>query len=89
MFAKRRRAGQRYRCVRQFYRAADRLEGAVLFEVRDVSDPRTAVQAIKAGKGGWAVVLDTDRKAEVQKAVEDLVEEWVIAGKLPPPSDHA
>ena len=70
----------------------DRLEGAALFEVPDVSDPRTAVQVIKAGKAGRAILLDTDRKAEVKKAVDDLIEEWIIEGKLPPlipTSDHA
>ena len=70
----------------------DRLEGAALFEVPDVSDPRTAVQAIKDGKAGCAIILDIDTKAEVMKAVEGLIEEWIIEGKLPsliPKSDHA
>ncbi len=62
----------------------DHLEGAALFEVLDVSDPRTAVQAIKAGEAVRVIILDTDTKAEVKKAVEDLIEEWTIEGKLPP-----
>ncbi len=62
----------------------DRLEGAALFEVPDVSNARTAVQATKAGEADRVMLLDKDTKAQVKKAAKDLIEEWIKEGKLPP-----
>ena len=61
----------------------NRLDSAALFEVPDVSDPRIAVQAIKDGKADKVVILDKDWKAEVEKAIDDLIEESIAEGNLP------
>ncbi len=70
----------------------DHLEGAALFEIPNVSNARIAVQAVKDGKAGGAIILDADTKGEVKKTVEDLIEKFILEGKLPPlipTGDHA
>ena len=70
----------------------DDLKSAALFEVPDASNARTAVQAAKTGEADRIILLNTDTKDTVKKAVKSLIEEWIIEGKLPPlipTSDHA
>jgi hypothetical protein len=52
------------------------VSSAVLFEVPDEMDARKAVDAVKVGK---AVLIDRDKYPELQKAADDIINEWLAS----------
>jgi hypothetical protein len=62
----------------------DRLEGAALFEVPGINDPRAAIEAVKNGN---AILLKRDLRWQVDRSAEEFIDELIRAGVLPLPKD--